>query len=128
MKEYILLIPNKIKKEIIKIIREKYYNYNIKFMSLEDFIKKYTFDYNNKTIYFLMKKYNFNYDTANIYLKNLYYINNNLENNKMNKLKEIKKYLDDNKSCSCSSVPVKGTRSLYLGTKSIKRIGHLTIR
>lgn len=38
MKEYILLIPNNIKKEIIKTVREKYYNYNVKFMSLEEFI------------------------------------------------------------------------------------------
>ena len=97
MKEYILLIPNNIKKEIIKIVREKYYNYNVKFMSLEEFIKKYTFDYDNKTIYNLIKEYNINYDTALIYLNNLYYISDKLSSNKMNKLKEIKKYLDDNK-------------------------------
>ena len=97
MREYILLIPNNIKKEIIKIVREKYYNYNVKFMSLDDFIKKYTFAYDNKTIYNLMKKYNINYDTATIYLNNLYYISDNLNNNKMNKLKEIKEYLDENK-------------------------------
>lgn len=96
MKEYILLIKNNIKKEIIKIIREKYYNYNIKFMSLEEFIKKYTFDYDNETIYNVMKKYNVNLDTALIYLKNLYYISNKLDNEKMNKLKEIKEYLDSN--------------------------------
>lgn len=96
MKEYILLIPNNIKKEIIKIVSEKYYNYNIKFMSLEDFVKKYTFDYNKKTIYNLMKQYNINYDTATIYLKNLYYINDGLSNKKMDKLKEVKEYLDSN--------------------------------
>lgn len=97
MKEYILLIPNNIKKEIIKIVREDYHNYNVKFMSLEEFIKKCTFDYNNKTIYKLMKEYNINYDTALVYLKNLNYISDKLNNNKMNKLKEVKKYLDDNK-------------------------------
>jgi len=96
MKEYVLLIPNSIKKKIIKIVREKYHNYNVKFMSLEEFVKKYTFDYDNKTIYNLMKEYSINYDTALIYLKNLYYISDKLNNNKMNKLKEIKKYLDDN--------------------------------
>ena len=95
--ERILLIPNNIKKEIIKLVREKYYNYNIKFMSLEEFIKKYTFDYDNKTIYNLMKQYNINYDTAIIYLNNLYYISDKFNSSKMNKLKEIKQYLDDNK-------------------------------
>ena len=96
MKEYILLIPNNIKTEIIKLAREKHYNYNIKFMSLEEFIKNYTFDYNEKTVYYLMKEYNINYDTATIYLKNLYYISDNLSNKKMEKLKEIKNYLDNN--------------------------------
>jgi len=95
MKEYILIIPNNIKKEIVKKVREEYHKYNIKFMSLEEFIKKYTFDYDNKTIYYLMKKYSINYDTAVIYLENLYYISDKLNNNKMIKLKEIKKYLDD---------------------------------
>lgn len=96
MKEYILLIPNNIKKEIVKLTRKNYYNHNIKFMSLEELIKKYTFDYNNETIYYLMKQYNINYDTAIVYLNNLYYINDKLSNKKMNKLNQIKKYLDDN--------------------------------
>ena len=43
--EYIVLIPNSIKKNIIKEVRNKYYNYNIKFLSLEEFIEKYTFSY-----------------------------------------------------------------------------------
>lgn len=96
MQKYILLVPNIIKKEIIKTVRKNYHNYNIKFMSLEEFTKKYTFNYDNRTIYNLMKNYNINYDTALVYLKNLYYISDKLDNNKMTKLKEIKKYLDDN--------------------------------
>lgn len=96
MKEYVLLVPNSIKKEIIKIVREKYYNYNVKFMSLEEFNKKYTFDYDNKTIYKIMKEYDINYDTALIYLNNLYYISDKLDNGKMSKLREIKEYLDSN--------------------------------
>ena len=94
MKDCILIIPNNIKKEIIKLTREKYYNYNIKFMSLEEFIKKYIFDYDNKTIYNLMKKENIGYDTAIIYLKNLYYISDKIQSKKMKKLKELKAYLD----------------------------------
>ena len=94
MKETVLLVPSSIKKYVIKDIREKYYNYNIKFMSLEEFIKKSTFDYDNKTIYYLMKKYNIKYSTALIYLDNLYYISDKLDIDKMNKLREIKEYLD----------------------------------
>ena len=41
-------------------VREKYYNYSIKFMSLEEFSRKITFDYDEKTLYYLMKEYNIN--------------------------------------------------------------------
>ena len=94
--ENILLIPNNIKKEIIKKVRKDFYNYNIKFMSLEEFSKRLSFDYDEKTIYYLMMKFNINYSTCKLYLDNLYYFNNKLDNKKMNKLVEIKKYLDDN--------------------------------
>ena len=70
--EYIVLIPNSIKKNIIKEVRNKYYNYNIKFLSLEEFIEKYTFSYNNKTIYYLMREYNLNLSSAMVYIKNLF--------------------------------------------------------
>ena len=97
MKEYIVLVPNNIKNKIIELSRIKYYNYNIKFMSIDTFIKRVTFDFDEKTIYNLMKKYNYNYSTSLVYLDNLNYISNKLSNNKMTKLKEIKDYLDSNK-------------------------------
>ena len=96
MRQIILLVPNNIKKQVIKEARKKYYNLQIKFMSLEEFIRKLTFDYDNKTIYYLMKKFNLKYDIAILYLNNLLYISDKLDNEKMNRLKEIKKYLDDN--------------------------------
>ena len=76
MRQIILLVPNNIKKQVIKEARKKYYNLQIKFMSLEEFIRKLTFDYDNKTIYYLMKKFNLKYDIAILYLNNLLYINN----------------------------------------------------
>lgn len=94
--EYIVLIPNSIKKNIIKKVRNKYYNYNIKFLSLEEFIEKYTFSYNNKTIYYLMREYNLNLSSAMVYIKNLYYIDMNIHNKKMDTLINMKKFLDDN--------------------------------
>ena len=51
MKEYIVLVPNNIKNKIIELSRIKYYNYNIKFMSIDTFIKRVTFDFDEKTIY-----------------------------------------------------------------------------
>ena len=96
MKELIWLVPSTIKKETIKKIRKNKFNYNIKFMSLEEFSKKITFNYDEKTIYYLMKEFNLNYDSAILYLKNIYYIDNKLNNEKMNKLIDIKNYLDEN--------------------------------
>ena len=93
--DYIVLAPYGIRSNIIKK-REEYYNYNIKFMTLEKFVKRYTFDYDNKTIYYLMKEYNIKYSTALVYLDNLYYISDKINNDKMSKLKEIKDYLESN--------------------------------
>lgn len=91
----ILVIPNTIKNKVIKELNKK--TLNIKIMSLNELIKKYTFDYNEKTIYHLMKKENIKYDIAKNYIENIYYIEDkNYENIKLDKLVEIKKYLEEN--------------------------------
>ena len=91
----ILIIPNSIKNKIIKELNKKLLN--IKIMTLQELIKKYTFDYNEKTVYHLMKKESIKYDTALNYIKNLYYIENtNYNNIKLDKLVKIKKYLEEN--------------------------------
>ena len=60
----ILIIPNTIKNNTIKKLNKKMLN--IKIMTLKELIRKYTFDYNEKTIYYLMKKENIKYDIAKI--------------------------------------------------------------
>ena len=91
----ILIIPNSIKNKVIKELNTK--ALNIKIMTLKELIKKYTFDYNEKTIYHLMKKENTKYDIAKNYIENIYYIENkNYENIKLNKLENSKKYLEEN--------------------------------
>lgn len=91
----ILIIPNSKKKNIIKELNKKQLNINI--MTLNELIKKYTFDYNEKTIYKLMQKENIKYDIAKNYIKNIYYIENkNYNNKKLDKLVNIKKYLKEN--------------------------------
>lgn len=90
----ILLVPQEEKKEIIKNNKKLI---NIKIMTLEEFIKRYTFDYDKKTIYYLMKKYNIKYGIAKTYLTNLYYIEEKeYKNSKLNKLVNIKKELEEN--------------------------------
>ncbi len=91
----ILIIPNNAKEKILKELNKK--TLNIKIMSLKELIKKYTFDYNEKTIYHLMKKESTKYDIAKNYIENIYYIENKIYNNiKLDKLVEIKKYLEEN--------------------------------
>ena len=91
----ILIIPNTIKNKVIKELNKK--TLNIKIISLKELIKKYTFDYNEKTIYYLMKKESIKYDIAKNYIENIYYIEDkNYENIKLDKLVEIKKYLEEN--------------------------------
>ena len=38
MKEYIVITPSNLKKKVIELSRKKYYNYNIKFMSINEFV------------------------------------------------------------------------------------------
>lgn len=91
----IILVSNKEKKSIITNLNKKFLN--IKVMTIEEFIKKYTFDYDEKTIYKLMTKYNIKYEIAKNYIKNIYYIDEmDYNNEKINKLVEIKKYLEEN--------------------------------
>lgn len=47
---------------------------NIKVMTLNEFVSKYYFDYDEKTILYVMNKYNIKYEIALMYIKNLYYI------------------------------------------------------
>ena len=52
----IIITPQYKKNKIIKELNNKLLN--IKIMSLDEFIKKLTFDYDEKTIYYLMQKEN----------------------------------------------------------------------
>ena len=67
----ILIIPNNIKEETLKNIRNLNKKLNIKIFSFEEFIKKLTFDYDEQTIYHIMNNYNIIYSIANLYLNNI---------------------------------------------------------
>ena len=83
------------KDELLKNNRNKLSN--IKYMNKLEFIHKFYFDYDKKTIYELCKKYNYSYDIALMYLESIYYIEDKkYDNEKLDKLVEIKRYLDDN--------------------------------
>ena len=70
---------------------------NIKFMSMDEFIKSYYFDYDEKTILYLIKKYNIKYEIALEYLNNLIYFEDiNYNNEKLDFLVNIKIDLIEN--------------------------------
>ncbi len=90
----LLIIPNHLKETIILSFCDELKN--IKIMTESEFLKKYYFDYDLETIYYLMNKYKLKYEVVLIYLKNLYYVENKeYSNEKLNKLVEIKEELEE---------------------------------
>ena len=69
---------------------------NVKIMSMNEFLKKMTFDYNDEAIFLVMQRENVNYSLAKMYLDNIYYVDcNDYDSFKLKKLLEIKKYVYD---------------------------------
>lgn len=93
----IIVVPNQLKEKVLLKLNESKKLTNIKLMGLDDFKKKYYFDYTTETIYFLMQKYCFSYDFCLDIINNLYYINSkNYGNQKLDFLAKIKKELINN--------------------------------
>lgn len=90
----ILIIPNNIKEKVLKSIRNLNNKLNIKIFSLEEFVKKLTFDYNEETIYQTMNKYNINYSIAKLYLNNIKFVFKDNINYKIHNLYDIKTNID----------------------------------
>ena len=90
-----LIICNNIyKMQILKSIKKLI---NVKFMSMDEFIKSYYFDYDEKSILYLINKYNLKHEIALEYLNNLIYIEDKFYNNeKLDFLVNIKKDLIEN--------------------------------
>ena len=92
----IIITSNTLKKDILSSNNNKLTYYKI--YTLSEFNKLYSFDYNEKTIYYVMNKYNIKYEIAKIYVNNLYNIKNKTySNHKLKFLNELKQELMDNK-------------------------------
>ena len=90
----IIICNNNYKMQILKDIKKLI---NIKFMSMDEFIKSYYFDYDEKTILYVIKKYNIKYEIVLEYLNNLIYIEDkNYNNKKLDFLVNLKQDLIDN--------------------------------
>lgn len=95
-KNKIIIIKDSSKKSLLKKINEENKLINVKIITLSELKRKYLFDYTKEAIYYVSKKHNVIDDVAKIYIDNLYYINENSKYEKVNKLIEIKKDLEDN--------------------------------
>ena len=90
----IIICNNNYKMQLLKNIKKLI---NIKFISMDEFIKSYYFDYDEKTILYLIKNYNIKYEIALEYLNNLIYIEDKKYNNeKLDFLVKLKNELIDN--------------------------------
>lgn len=93
----LLIIPNNIKEYILKELNKTNKLVNIKIMSLNELVKKYTFDYDNNTIIYLVEKYGIKVDIALTYIKNMYYVEDKIyKSDKLNNLNKLKKELISN--------------------------------
>ena len=91
IKEETLIISNKdLKDKIIKIKKLL----PISFISIDEFISKYYFTYDENAIIYLMNKYDMRYKVAKAYLDNLYYVKDiEYNNSKLDYLVALKKEL-----------------------------------
>lgn len=93
----IVIVPNKLKKNILKELDQDNKLYNIKFMSREEFIERSTFSYLDDAVLYLMDKYKYDCNICKILLDNMKYVDNdNYSSKKLNELYLIKKDLLDN--------------------------------
>lgn len=92
-KETLIICNNSDRLKILK--RNKLIN--IKVMTMNEFISKYCFDYDEETILYVMNKYSVKYEIAKTYIKNLYYIENKKYGvKKLDFLVDLKNELIDN--------------------------------
>ena len=92
----LIITPSSYKKEILKYLTDNNLILNIKFMSMNEYLKKIFFDYDEMTIHYLVKK-GMKVDNAISIINNLYYIEDkNYDNEKLDYLVSIKRELDNN--------------------------------
>jgi len=93
----LIITPNCYKKKVIKEINSLDYLVSYKVMDIKEFLNKFFFSYDKKTINYIVNNYNLTVSTAIEYLNNLYYLEDREYNfPKLNELNKIKKDLIDN--------------------------------
>ena len=95
--ETIIICENIYKKRLLNKFNDMKEMYPIHFITMQEFIKKCTYDYDYKAIVYLMEKYSYKYEVAKMYIDNTYYIENKqYKSEKLEKLRAIKNELEKN--------------------------------
>lgn len=90
----ILIVESLVKNNILLEINNQKELLDIKVFTLNEFIHKFYFDYNEETVFYITKEYHVKPEIAKIYLDNLYYLNDSVfDNPKLNFLQELKNEL-----------------------------------
>ena len=94
----IIICPNEEKMNILENNELNNELSDIKFMTKEEYLNHYYYEYDEKALYYLINKYKYNIDVAKVYLDNMIYIdlNKDYKNNKINFLKKLKQECLDN--------------------------------
>lgn len=93
----IVIIKDESKDSFLKYVSSINKLINIKIITLSELKRKYLFDYDKETIYYVSKKYNVIPNIAKIYIENLYYINKKVNNDKVHFLYDLKEDLINKK-------------------------------
>ena len=94
----IIICENNYKKKLLKRLTDQKLFLNIKFYSKKEFFKKYIFDYDEKTLFYLVNNYDLKVDIAKEKINALYYIDINKDYSfpKLIELRKLKQELIDN--------------------------------
>lgn len=93
----ILIVPSQIKEKILTEMDKKSKLFNVKLMEINEFKRKYFFDYTTETIFYAMKHYNYDYEFSLDIINNLYFLSSeNYNHEKLKFLLNIKNELINN--------------------------------
>ena len=74
----ILIVPSQIKEKILTEMDKKSKLFNVKLMEINEFKRKYFFDYTTETIFYVMKHYNYDYEFSLDIINNLYFLSSEI--------------------------------------------------
>ena len=93
----LIICDDDIKNKILSFLNTESNIYDIKFMNINEIIKKLFFDYDKESIYYLVNKYNIPCEIAKIYIKNMYFVEDKkYDNEKLDTLVKYKNELIEN--------------------------------